>query len=267
MRLTGANSSKTIRTTGVVDLTRSVRIPAISDSWGDFGQKEARPEAKVVGPGGPEPCGRNVCRFASLFSQDRRPTLYVLHSLLPHVPYLYLPSGRRYGVQSPLLRGIKRNKWLRAWPARQAYQRFLLQVEYTDRALGLLTRRLKAKGIYDRALMIVVADHGVSFRKLEPRRRPTGRNIQDIAFVPLFVKLPHQRRGRIDDGFARTIDVLPTIARVLHIRIPWHVDGRPLVGRRLARDATVSLELGDGKYETARLSALRALRARALAEP
>jgi hypothetical protein len=53
---------------------------------------------------------------------------------------------------------------------------------------------------------------------------------------------------------------------VLHIRIPWHVDGRPLVGRRLAHEAIVSLELGDGRFETARLSALRALRAQALAE-
>ena len=244
----------------------SERIPAISDSWGDFGQKEARPEAKVVGPGGPEPCGRNVCRFASLFSQDRRPTLYVLHSLLPHVPYLYLPSGRRYGVQSPLLRGIKRNKWLRAWPARQAYQRFLLQVEYTDRALGLLTRRLKAKGIYDRALMIVVADHGVSFRPGQPRRRPTPENLQDIGFVPLFVKLPHQHQGRIDDGFAQTIDVVPTIAHVLGIKMPWHLDGRSLVGRRPAPDGTVDVRLGNGKSVTSRLSALRALRVKALAE-
>jgi hypothetical protein len=244
----------------------SEHVPAISDSWGNFGQKEARPEAKEIGAGGLEPCGRNVCRFASTFSRDRRPTLYVLHSLLPHVPYLYLPSGRRYGVQSPLLRGIKRNVWKRAWPAKQAYQRFLLQVEYTDRALGLLVRRLKEKGIYDRALMIVVADHGVSFRPGEPRRRPTPKNLQDIAFMPLFVKLPHQHSGRIDDGFAETIDVVPTIAHVLGIRMPWHVDGRSLVGRRLAPDGTVDVRLGNGKSVTARLSALRALRAKALAE-
>jgi Sulfatase len=244
----------------------SEHVPAISDSWGNFGQKETRPEAKEIGPGGPEPCGRNVCRFASTFSRDRRPTLYVLHSLLPHVPYLYLPSGRRYGVQSPLLRGINRNVWKRAWPAKQAYQRFLLQVEYTDRALGLLVRRLKEKGIYDRALMIVVADHGVSFRPGEPRRRPTPKNLQDIAFMPLFVKLPHQHSGRLDDGFAQTIDVVPTIAHVLGIRMPWHVDGRSLVGRRLAPDGTVDVRLGNGKSVTARLSALRELRTKALAQ-
>jgi hypothetical protein len=244
----------------------SERIPDISDSWGNFGQKEKRSPVEAAANGKIEPCGRNVCRFAALFSRGGKPTLYVLHSLLPHVPYLYLPSGRRYGVQAPLLRGIKRNKWYKRWPALQAYQRFLLQVEYTDRALGLIVKRLKEKGIYDRALVIVVADHGVSFRAGEPRRRPTPGNLQDIAFVPLFVKLPHQHAGRIDDGFAQTIDVIPTIAHVLGVKSPWHLDGRSLVGRKLAPDGTVDVRLGNGKDVTARLSALRALRAQALAE-
>jgi hypothetical protein len=244
----------------------SERIPDISDSWGNFGQKEKREQVQAANRGAIEPCGRNVCRFASLFSRDRRPTLYVLHSLLPHVPYLYLPSGRRYGVQAPLLRGIKRNKWYKRWPALQAYQRFLLQVEYTDRALGLIVRRLKAKGIYDRALMIVVADHGVSFRAGEPRRKPTPGNMQDIAFVPFFVKLPHQHTERVDDGFVQTIDVVPTIAHVLGVKPPWHLDGHSVIGRRLSSDGTVDIRLGKGKEVTARLSALRALRAQALAE-
>ena len=243
----------------------SEHIPDISDSWGNFGQKEKREAEQPTAKGGViEPCGRGVCRFASLFSRGGRPTLYVLHSLLPHVPYLYLPSGRRYGIEAPLLRGIKRNKWYRPWPALQAYQRFLLQVEYTDRALGLIVRRLKEKGIYDRALMVVVADHGVSMRAGQPRRKPTPGNLQDIAFVPLFVKLPHEHSGHIDDGFAQTIDVVPTIAHVLGVKIPWHVDGRTLVGRKLAPEGKVDIRLGNGKDVTGRLSALLRLRRKAL---
>lgn len=244
----------------------SEHIPDISDSWGNFGQKEKR-ETVETGEKGPiEPCGRNVCRFTALFSREGRPTFYMLHSLLPHVPYLYLPSGRRYGIEAPLLRGIKRNRWDRPWPALQAYQRFLLQVQYTDRALGLIVKRLKEKGIYDRALMIVMADHGVSMRPGQPRRKPTPGNLQDIAFMPLFVKLPHQQTGRIDDGFAQTIDVVPTIAHVLGIKIPWHVDGRSLVGRTLAPDGEVDLRLGNGKDVTGRLSTLLRLRREALRE-
>ena len=212
-----------------------------------------------------KPCGRNICRFSSLITGGDDPTLYVLHSLLPHVPYLYLPSGRRYGVQAPALDGVRNNVSQGAWPAEQAYQRFLLQVEYTDRALGLIRQRLKAKGIYDRALVIVTADHGVSYRDRGPRRKPTPANLQDIAFVPLFVKLPHQHAPKIDDGLARTIDIVPTIGRVLGVRMPWHVDGRSLVGRRLGSDGTVAVRLGNGHAVTGRLSDLAARRKRALA--
>ena len=190
----------------------------------------------------------------------------MLHSLLPHVPYLYLPSGQRYGVQAPLLRGIQHNRWQQAWPALQADQRYLLQVEYTDRALGLITQRLKAKGIYDRALVIVVADHGVSNRPGQPRRRPTPGNLQDIAFVPLFVKLPNQHTGRINDGLARTIDIVPTIAHVLGVKMPWHVDGKTLIGRHVPSNGTVRIELGGGQAVSAPLSVLRARRAQALAQ-
>ncbi len=239
-------------------------VPQISDSWGNFGQPE---HAEVQTTHGPVlPCARNVCRFVSTFHRGGKPTAYILHSLLPHVPYLYLPSSKAYGIEVPILRGVRHGIWQQPWPALQSYQRFLLQTEYTDRALGYMMRRLKAKGIWNKALVIVLADHGVSFRHLQPRRLPTPGNMQDIAFVPLFVKLPHQHRAHIDDGLARTVDVVPTIARYLHLKIPYHVDGKPLIGRRLPQDGTVSLLIGNGKYATARLSDLQALRRQALAE-
>ena len=87
------------------------------------------------------PCARNVCRFTSTFKRGGKPGLYVLHSLLPHVPYLYLPSGRRYGIEVPILRGVQAGYWKQDWPALQSYQRYLLQTEYTDRALGYMMRR------------------------------------------------------------------------------------------------------------------------------
>jgi hypothetical protein len=244
----------------------SDRIPQISDSWGNFGQAEHETEVRGTHAGPLLPCARNVCRFASTFRKDGKRNLYVLHTLLPHVPYLYLPSAKAYGIEVPILRGVRQGIWQQTWPALQSEQRYLLQTEYTDRALGYMMRRLRRTGIWDKALVIALADHGVSFRHLQPRRYPTPQNLQDIAFVPLFVKLPHQRRARIDDGLARTIDVVPTIARYLHIRIPWHVDGKPLIGRRLPQDGTVSLLIGNGKYARARLADLQALRRQALAE-
>jgi hypothetical protein len=75
-------------------------------------------------------------------------------------------------------------------------------------------------------VVAVVADHGISFRLGHDRRLLRGANLEDIAPVPFLLKLPGQERGRISDRPLQTIDVLPTIADALGIRIPWRVDGR-----------------------------------------
>ncbi len=103
----------------------------------------------------------------------------------------------------------------------QAYQRHLLQVGYADRLLGDLLERLRDTGMYDRSLVVVTADHGMSFREGESGRVASQANLEDIAFVPLFVKQPGQERGEVVDHHVETIDVLPTIAEVLGFRIPW----------------------------------------------
>jgi hypothetical protein len=114
--------------------------------------------------------------------------------------------------------------------------------------------------------VVVTADHGVSFRPGTPRRNITPGNLADIAFMPLFVKLPGQRRGRIDDSFVQTIDILPTIAAALHTKLPWPVDGKPLIGRKLPADGTVSIAASSGKAVTSDLRALLARRRQALAQ-
>ena len=96
-----------------------------------------------------------------------------------------------------------------------------------DRDLGLLIRHLRRAGLFDRALIAVVADHGYAFEVgVKDRRQVTESNIAQIAPVPFFVKAPGQRRGRIDDRLVRTVDMLPTIADLLGVRIPWPHDGR-----------------------------------------
>lgn len=243
-------------------------LPPISDSWGNFGGRARRKEEPVrrTASGQIEPCARSVCRFTDGLSSDSEPTLYFLHTALPHWPYFYLPSGRRNAVEARPLGGYKEGHWLATWPALQGKQRYLLQLGYTDRALGLILRRLRETGLYDRALLLVTADHGVSFRGDDQRRRATPTNLDDVGLMPLFVKLPRQRNGRVVDGYARTIDILPTIARVLHVHIPWRVEGKPLVGRRLPMDGTVTVVNDGGGKTSGRLSALRRKRLETLAQ-
>ena len=238
-------------------------VPPIGEAWGNFRGVREHTSPSTGGSGGE--CARGFCDFIRALTPSRKPSLYMVHTLLPHVPWVFLPSGRRYTGNVRVIPGAE-DVWRRDdWLTQQAYQRYLLQVAYTDLELGLVLDRLKAQGIYDRAVIVATPDHGLSFRPGEPRRNVTRRNMVDIAFVPMFVKLPGQKQGRVVDGFARTIDVLPTIARAAGTRIPWRIDGHPL-GTRLSPDGQVTLPDKDGHPVSARLSTLLAERRVALAQ-
>jgi sulfatase-like protein len=119
----------------------------------------------------------------------------------------------------------------------QAFQRHLLQTQYADRLVGELIDRLRSSNLYDRSLIVVTADHGVSFRAGQPRRGPVKGNMPDIANVPLLIKTPDQHSARVDDAAVRAIDVLPTVAQLLGTSLPWKVEGIP-AGRRAGDPGT-----------------------------
>jgi hypothetical protein len=106
----------------------------------------------------------------------------------------------------------------------------MLQMEFTDRLIGTALRRLREAGSYDDALIIVTADHGVSFRAGGYRRRLDASNAADIMPVPLLIKRPHQKEPAIDDRNAEIVDIVPTVAGVLGVEVPWDVDGVSLFG-------------------------------------
>jgi Sulfatase len=209
----------------VVPTSEEDRLPDVATTWGNF--RQAAEEKNRV---------TRIEQFTdSIRRSGQRPTLNLAHILLPHGTWVLLPSCRQYITPdySPgLLLPGKRwgpNRFLVA----QAFQRHLLQVQCTDLMLGKFLHRLRETGIYDKALVIVTADQAVSIEANQSRRsvdpkHPT--NLADIAFVPLFVKRPGQQTGAVVDQHVRTMDIVPTIADVLGIRIPWHVDGLSLFG-------------------------------------
>jgi hypothetical protein len=162
-----------------------------------------------------------------------RPPAVVAHFLVPHVPWRLLPSGAQYPVGGPALPGSTDRAWSRdRFLIEQAMQRHLLQVGYADRLLGQLVARLKAAALWDRALVVVVADHGIGLRPGGSRRQITRNDFAAIAAIPLFVKGPGQRKGRVADVPARTIDIMPTIASILGFRDPPRFDGVSLIARQ-----------------------------------
>lgn len=156
---------------------------------------------------------------------DARPPLHFMHVLLPHEPWVYLPDGRRH-TWLPHVVGLAGELWRDdTWAVTLDYQRHLLQVQHADALLGALLDRLRTVGLRDDALIVVTADHGASLRPGAPFRLPSAEHFADVAAVPLFIKRPGQRHGVVADANVETIDVLPTIAAALGIRLPWSTDG------------------------------------------
>ena len=183
--------------------------------------------------------------FVRTIQVTDRPQLYFLHSLLPHNAYDYLPSGKAYNRRQSGMAGVSGatiSDFRYApdtWNVLQLYGRHLLQVGFVDTWLGELLDHLRTMGLYDRALLVLTADHGVSFRPGDFIRWPTQTTFQDIMPVPLFIKAPFQARGRIDDRPTETVDILPTLADMLGIELPWPVDGHSALGPPVARAARI----------------------------
>lgn len=162
--------------------------------------------------------------FVVSIEDTDKPTLNFLHILFPHPPLMYLPSGKTYGNQK--IEGLLDDRWNDdEWAVTIAFQRYLLQLQYGDKLIGELVTRLKEIGSYDESLIVIVADHGLCFAPSQFRRPVTETNYMDILPVPFFVKTPHQTEGVISDKNVETIDILPTIADILDINIPWKIDG------------------------------------------
>ncbi len=157
------------------------------------------------------------------------PGLHFIHVQIPHVPWAYFPSGKRYRYGGDMSLFGKRGLWTRDEVlVTLAYQRHLLQVGFADRLLGRLLRKLKADDLYDRSLLIIASDHGVSFQPGGSRRAMTEANFKNILNVPLLIKAPHQNEGRVSDRPTRTTDILPSIADLLRVPAPWPTHGIPV---------------------------------------
>jgi hypothetical protein len=217
-------------------------LPPIDQGWTE-GVPPSETPGEIWLRGGDRSRRGEALAFINAMDRDvAKPSLHFLHILLPHTPFAYLPQGQRYGTERSvpgLLEG--RDRWLDDdWAVTQGYRRFLLQVGYVDTLLGQIVERLKDIDLYDRALVVVTSDHGASFKPGHAFRRLTDDTFMDIAPVPLFIKAPNQREGVTTDRNVETIDILPTIADILKIDVPWKLDGRSAAGNAALRlDKTV----------------------------
>ena len=212
----------------VVPVTFADSLPSVTETWGNFWDEEQHVNRAA-----------DFREFVREIESTASPSLHFLHMMLPHKPWAYFPSGTEYRDYGSVAFGTLQNNrgvWLDHPEIVSSYQkRHLLQVGFLDRLVGELVDHLKKTGIYDSSLLILTSDHGAGFWPGESLRKPSPKTLQDILYVPLFVKLPGQTEGRLYDNLVETVDILPTIADVLNAEIPWEVAGQSILDPPEAR--------------------------------
>ena len=192
-----------------------------------------------------------------------RPALNFKHTLMPHVPWQYLPSGQLYRRQpNDAIAGLSNQAYQDQGQLDVLLQRHFLQTGFADFELQRLWKRLRAEGLWDKSLIVVAADHGVAFPRARERRRLNRTTAREIAPIPLFIKAPGQKTAKVDDSWVETIDILPTILDILNIDPRVKMDGKSAYSPEVKQRRTLRFEIRN-TFQTLRIPAATFERERA----
>jgi hypothetical protein len=157
------------------------------------------------------------------------PSLNFAHVLLPHRPWSLVPDGR---YMSDVLRYPDPRSEFLVDRRRDNYQSMLRQYVATDLLIGDLVTTMKASPNWDNTMIVVTADHGITFEPGKSYRdtidiKSPG-TMEDIFRVPLFIKYPHQATSSVSDCAASTVDLVPTVLAVSSQKPAANTDGQDL---------------------------------------
>jgi hypothetical protein len=133
------------------------------------------------------------------------------HCSLPHAPFRVDGEGRRHGRSPDHFDGIPGH-------TREVYQTYLEAARGVDRLVGLVADRLKARGLYERTILIITSDHGA--------RTQGTMSLENMIRVPLIVRGPSIPPGRRDADYQH-VDFAPTLLDLLGVPAePGAFEGR-----------------------------------------
>jgi arylsulfatase A-like enzyme/predicted Zn-dependent protease len=140
-------------------------------------------------------------------SRKAEPFFYLLHLFEPHGPY---------EPPEPF-----RSRYPSAYDG---------EIATVDQAVGQFLEFLKRTGVYDRAVIVLMSDHGEGLG--DHGEDEHGIFLyKEAIHVPLLIKLPQQKEGgttRAD--VAQLVDLLPTICNLTGADVPANLPGRFLLG-------------------------------------
>jgi choline-sulfatase len=152
--------------------------------------------------------GKETVRIALDWVRQRagRPFFLFLHLYEPHFPY-----------QPP-------EPFLSRYP-----EHYDGEIATADAAVGDFLDELKRLGIYDRAVVVLLSDHGEGLGDHGEYQHSIFL-YREALQVPLLVKLPGARfAGRTVKAVAQLVDVVPTVLALVGVAPPPHLPGSSIV--------------------------------------
>jgi arylsulfatase A-like enzyme len=176
-------------------------------------------------------------------SHRDRPFFIYLHTLSPHFPYR--PQGpyrAKFGIDEekyippemdwlPLLDQAKAGK-VGERLLKQIIRQYDGGIAFTDEAIGKLAAGLQERGLDNKTLLVVFADHGEQF--LEHGLIFHGANaFEETARIPLILAGPGIQPGTLVDRQFELVDILPTLFDYLSLPLPPRkIQGISLLSRK-----------------------------------
>ena len=231
------------------------RIPSIDGAWGGFGAVADKFKEQFNNGALSQPDA--VVSAVEKFASTNDVEVSVVHALMPHAPWRLLPDLR----VAPLSDSISTANPDSEDGVRDTYQTFLYQVGAVDAIIKDALKTLRTSGKWDKTLLVVTADHGISFIPSMPQRHTDFSDMEqasDIFRVPTFIKYPGQQKPAVSDCPTTNLDLLPTIIDVTQTKTSWKFAGQSLASgcpareKRMVESATgETADIPDG-FEQAR---------------
>jgi arylsulfatase A-like enzyme len=149
----------------------------------------------------------------------QRPFFMFLHYMDPHDPYFTHPyNGEALArVANPNPDPAQADRYRAAYDG---------EIRYLDTEIGRLLDGLKTRGLYDRGLIVLTADHGEEF--YEHGGWWHGLTLYDEQItVPLIVK-PPGGAGAVSQALVSSLDIAPTILALAGLAAPAAMQGQAL---------------------------------------
>ena len=159
-----------------------------------------------------------------VLEKSKNNTFLFSHILLPHEPWKVDAFGNIYGIKdNSIFLDNSVREWTNDYNKNEYFSKVLAvrqinQTVYLDKLFGNFIQILKNKKLYDKSLIVVSADHGISLIQNTSSRKGQVENIGAIYNVPLVIKLPYQSEKQLFDNVSSSLLINQVIKDILKIK-------------------------------------------------